>query len=242
MRLHPVNKLNIKDVLRTPSYVAMLLIMIILPFNSLLQILRTNTGPMAFIPVYIYLVLNLSIYLFLNMIALSLIVISEKTSGRCEYYLANKVDIRQLTSLYSRSAFVLSIAPILLFNALVFAYALVSREALLLHLFQNVAFVMFAAAYLLFTYAATGTLTLFSMLSKSPERVRTFLSVSAVLFVFAASLPGTFLRKLGITPDGNAILWITGCMLLLLAALCTAVRSSLNGKLSNESIILSYKQ
>lgn len=45
MRLHPVNKLNIKDVLRTPSYVAMLLIMIILPFNSLLQILRTNNKP-----------------------------------------------------------------------------------------------------------------------------------------------------------------------------------------------------
>ncbi|MGZ7444100.1 hypothetical protein [Paenibacillus sp. TH7-28] len=240
--IHPINKLNIRDVLKSPSYWAMLIIMLVVPFNSMLQILKTNSGPLEFIVIYIFLILNVSIYFFLNMLTISLIVISEKSSGRCEYYLANQVDVRRLTGIYSRSSYSLNIFPILLFDTLIIGYAIASNETVLLHLFQGVSFVWFAATYLLFTYLVTSTLTFISMLSKSPERIRTYLSVSSVLFIFAATLPAALIKKLGFIPSGETIVWFTGSTLLVLAMICASVRMFLSNKLNNEIVILSYKQ
>lgn len=81
MGIHPINKLNFRDILKSPSYLVMLNIMLIVPLNSMLQILKTNTGLMEFIVVYVFLMLNVSIYFFLNMLTISLIVISEKARG-----------------------------------------------------------------------------------------------------------------------------------------------------------------
>ncbi|GJM75809.1 hypothetical protein HMSSN036_80250 [Paenibacillus macerans] len=242
MGIHPINKLNFRDILKSPSYLVMLNIMLIVPLNSMLQILKTNTGLMEFIVVYVFLMLNVSIYFFLNMLTISLIVISEKSSGRCEYYLANQVDVRRLTGIYSRSSYSLNIGPILLLDILMAGYAIARHETVLLHLFQDVSFVWFAATYLLFTYLATSTLTLISMLSKSPERIRTYLSVSSFLFIFAATLPAALIKKLGFIPNGDTIVWFTGSTLLVLAMICASVRMYLSNKLNNEIVILSYKQ
>lgn len=240
--IHPIHKLNVRDVLKSPSYLSMLLILLIVPFHSMLQILRTNTGPLEFIAIYVYLILNISIYFFLHMLTISLIVISEKSSGRCEYYLANQVDVRRLTAIYSRSAYVLTIVPTLLFHVLIFGYAVISGETVLLRLFQSLSFGWFAAAYLLFTYLVTSTLTFISMLSKSPERIRTYLSVSSFLFIFAATLPAMLIKRLGFAPNGDLIVWFTGGTLLVLAAICAALRIRLGKKLCSEIVILSYKQ
>ncbi|MDU5949201.1 MAG: hypothetical protein E6Z15_19340 [Paenibacillus macerans] len=176
------------------------------------------------------------------MLTISLIVISEKSSGRCEYYLANQVDVRRLTGIYSRSSYSLNIGPILLLDILMAGFAMASNETVLLHLFQDVSFVWFAATYLLFTYLATSTLTLISMLSKSPERIRTYLSASSFLFIFAATLPATFIKKFGFIINGGTIIWFAGSTLLVLALICASVRIFLTKKLSNEIVILSYKQ
>lgn len=240
--VHSINKLNVRDVLKSPSYLSMLLILLIVPFYSMLQILRTNTGPLEFIAIHVYLILNISIYFLLHMLTIGLIVISEKSSGRCEYYLANQVNVRQLTAIYSRSAYGLTIIPVLLFHILIFGYAVMSGETVLLSLFRSISFAWFAAAYLLFTYFVTSTLTLISMLSKSPERIRTYLSVSSFLFIFAATLPASLIKRLGLAPNSDSVVWFTGGTLFVLAAICVAFRIRLAKKLCNEIVILSYKQ
>jgi hypothetical protein len=239
---HPINRLHAKDVLKSPSYLFMLILLLTVPLYSLMQILKTNVGPISFIPVYVYLMFNVSMFLFLNMITINMIVISEKTSGRCEYYLANKVDIRYLSDLYSRSSFILSIVPIFIFNLIMLGYSLISRESVMLDMFVKSHFVWFILSFLFFTYTATCSLTFLSMLSKSPERIRTYLSVSSFLFTFAAMLPGTFIKRLGLTPGSGSIVLVTAFTLFTLGLGCATAYYFLKRKLNNESVILSYRQ
>lgn len=240
--IHPINKLNFRDVIKSISYISMVIIMLIIPFNSVMQIAKTRIGPTEYFVVYVLMILNVSIFFFLNMLTISLIVISEKTTGRCEYYLANKLNIQKLTEIYGLSSHLLCLGPILVFNIMILAYGLITNQRVLIELYLNAAFGCFAIAFLLFTYFVTSTMTLVSMLSKSPERIRTYLSVSSVLFVFAATLPGTFINKTGLTPDRNSIVWIFGSTLLLLAIMCALIRNILKKRLNNEMVVLSFKQ
>ncbi|WP_189029576.1 hypothetical protein [Paenibacillus albidus] len=240
--IHPIVKLNSRDVLKSSSYLAMVIMMLIIPLNSVIQILKTNTGPLDYLAVYILLILNISIFFFLNMLTISLIVISEKTTGRCEYYLANKLEIHKLVKIYGWSSYLLCIGPILIFDIMIFGYALFTNQKVLIELYLSVSFGCFAVSFILFSYFVTSTLTLLSMLSKSPERIRTYLSVSSVLFIFAATFPGTFIKKLGFTPDRNSIAWIIGLTLLVLAFVCALIRYVLKKKLKNEVVVLSFKQ
>ncbi|CQR56578.1 hypothetical protein PRIO_4176 [Paenibacillus riograndensis SBR5] len=242
MGINPIIKLNSRDVLRSSSYLVMVAMMLIIPLNSVIQILKTNTGPLGYLAVYVLLILNISIYFFLNMLTISMIVISEKTTGRCEYYLANKLEVHKLVKIYGWSSYLLCIGPILIFNIMIFIYALFTNQRVLIDLYLSLSFVFFALAFILFSYFVTSTLTLLSMLSKSPEKIRTYLSVSSVLFIFAATLPGTFLKKLGFTPDRNSLVWIIGSTLLVLAFVCVLIRYALKKKLKNEVVVLSFKQ
>ncbi|KWX75904.1 hypothetical protein AMQ84_16250 [Paenibacillus riograndensis] len=144
--------------------------------------------------------------------------------------------------IYGWSSYLLCIGPILIFNIMIFVYALFINQRVLIDLYLSLSFVFFALAFILFSYFVTSTLTLLSMLSKSPEKIRTYLSVSSVLFIFAATLPGTFLNKLGFTPDRNSLVWIIGSTLLVLAFVCVLIRYALKKKLKNEVVVLSFKQ
>ncbi|WP_150267439.1 hypothetical protein [Paenibacillus tepidiphilus] len=242
MGIHSIHKLNCRDVLRNPSYLSLVAITLLVPLNSIIQIAHNNTGSAGYVAVYIVLILNLAVFFFLNMLTVSLIVIAEKTSGRCEYYLANKLELARLTRTFSTSAYLLCMGPVLVFNLLAIGYAICANQKVLLELYLSIPFLWFAAAFIIFTYAATNMLTELSMLSKSPERIRTYLSVSAVVFTFTATLPGAFSRKLGFTPGGSSIVWIIGATLLVLAWVCALLRYSWKSKLTNEVVVLSYKQ
>ncbi|AIQ47964.1 hypothetical protein R70723_20180 [Paenibacillus sp. FSL R7-0273] len=242
MNLHPVNRLNLKDVMRSPSYLSMAIIVLLVPLQSVIQISYGKSDSAGFTVAYTLLTLNLSVYFLLNMLTVGLIVISEKSTGRCEYYLANKLDVHRLTSIYSLSSHLLCIGPIVFLNILIMGYASIMKQEILQEVYFSTAFVYFAITFLLFTRSVTSVMTLVSMLSTTPERIRTALSVGSVLFVFGATLTGTLINKLGWVPGHSSITWTIGSSLLLLTILCAVVQHMLKKRLSNETVILALRQ
>ncbi|MNC03886.1 hypothetical protein D3C75_513120 [compost metagenome] len=241
MNLHPVNRLNLKDVMRSPSYLSMAVIVLLVPLQSVIQISYGRSDSAGYPLAYTLLILNISVYFLLNMLTVGLIVISEKSTGRCEYYLANKLEVHRLTSIYSLSSHLLCIGPIVILNILIMGYALIMKRENLQELYFSTAFVYFAITFLLFTRCVTSVMTLVSMLSTTPERIRAILSVGSVLFMFAATLTGTLINKLGFIPGRSAVIWTIGSSLLLLTILCALVQHVLKKRLSNEAVILSFR-
>lgn len=240
--IHSISKLNIINVLKSPSYLFMLIITGVLPCNSMVQLADKSSQSYVFIPVYVFIALNISVFLLLNMITISMIVITEKSSGRCEYYLANQMNVHFLTRKMSSSSYFLSVTPILMFNLIMIGYAFTTHNSVLTELVLNVRFALFFVTFLMFTYTATYTLTYLSMLSKSPERIRTYLSVISFLFAFISVFPGMMMKKIGMNPSADSILLITASTLLVLALICALTYSYLKRRLTSEAVILSYKQ
>lgn len=222
----------------------MLVMTCIVPINSILQIAKVYSisSEMSFLIIFAYLVLNVATFGFLVMVTVAVIVISEKTSGRCEYYLANRANIWTLVKSYCLSTFLLCFMPVVLSNILIFIVVYVKKIEVLVELFISFRFMVFFMILILFCLCITMFLTVLTMVSKKPEKIRFYLSLSAFAITYATVLPMKFFVERGFTSDSISILDFFSIILLIISLIFGIFLYFMSKKMTPEVVVLSYKQ
>ena len=186
--------------------------------------------------------LNVAIFAFLVLVTIATIVISEKTSGRCEYYLANRVNIWTLVKAYCLSAFLLCFIPVVLFNFLILVFSYFKNIAVIVELIVSFRFALFFLVFILFCLCITMFLTVLTMISTKPEKIRFYLSLSSFSITYATILPMKLLIEKGFTFDSISIIYFLSITLFSIGCIFAVFLYFISKKLSTEIVVLSYKQ
>lgn len=163
--------LNLKDNIKYPTYLMMSLL-----FSTLSAFLMIQQGKSfvsnentAFIFHYMYFAFNLSSYAMVMTVAITNLAITEKSTGRLEFYLANMVDLNTLHRSYTIATSILSIAAVAVFNVLLIAYGFIAGELALIQNLYNVHTFLCFITYLAFCISISYLLNFIVFLSKSPK-------------------------------------------------------------------------
>lgn len=191
--------------------------------------------------VYIHSSLNVFIFILMLGIAISLTAISEKMSGRCEFYLANNVSIEELISNYTNSTFVLSVLPVIIFNGVVISFMVISGSDQL-RLIVNRQMITYMVGLIIFYYTCSNLMIQLVMLIKTPSKLRTVLTLGSIITINALMLPMNYIFKSGIIPSAEATLNIYIATITMINIIIIVANILIKKRVNVENVILSYKQ
>lgn len=160
-------QLNIKDAIKSKQYLASIFIVIAIVSNAIINIINNYNENNISICLYYYFLLSTCTFLLIVPIVLSIIVLAEKTSGRCEYYLANNVSINEIVNSYTKSTIVLSLIPIYLYYIIMTIYYLINNSNVIFKTILGGGSLLFNISLLIFSTMLTKFLVVLSMVSKN---------------------------------------------------------------------------
>lgn len=235
--------LNLKDNIKYPTYLMMSLL-----FSTLSAFLMIQQGKSfvsnestAFIFHYMYFAFNLSNYAMVMTVAITNLAITEKSTGRLEFYLANMVDLNTLHRSYTIATSILSIAAVAVFNVLLIAYGFIAGELALIQNLYNVHTFLCFITYLAFCISISYLLNFIVFLSKKPQTIRSIIFIVSFIVLYGMLLPVQSLAKVGgLSSFGIIRIFTVAFAVFAIGVVCITL--GLKRLLSKENIVLSLKQ
>lgn len=237
--MNRIFKFSMKEGIKSKQYLAATLIVVIISLNGLINSVNTSTISLN---LFYYFMFSVFICVLMIPISLSIIVLNEKTSGRCEYYLANNVKLSDLIGAYSKTVMILSFIPVIIYHIITNIYSGVVNKLYIINVTLNFRTILFIFVLAIFTFIISRYLTILIMISKKPDTIKTFLMVFNILGIYAVVFPINYLVEKGVKFNLNNVMIYYIVIILLLSIICTILTSLSKNKLNNETIILSYKE
>lgn len=234
--------------LKNPSYFLIVIIFFLISMNSLLTISKSNLENEVSLKILdftlqsVFFILIISYFLFLLMVCISSIVVSDKLSGRCELLLANQVNISSLVKNYRTIIFTLCILPIMFFIVILFTIGYFIELSSFTIMMQNIETIIFIFTLILFIFTSIEMLIYLCLIIKKVEVIRTILSLSAMFFIFGFSALGKILIEQGLIWDTQSLTLMVSIILFLLSGISLFVIFCIKRNHTNESVILSFRQ
>ncbi|MBF4692238.1 PqqD family protein [Fusibacter sp. Q10-2] len=190
--------------------------------------------------IYSYYLINFFNVSLMMGVLLTSTAISEKTSGRCEYYMANNISLSKIGKVFSNTTFVLVILPVLLLNIITYIVCYFVKESMIEVFFRSSTF-HYLLILIIFAYFFSNFLVTLVLLLKDPQRMRTLLTLTTIILINAFSIPARFLFENGIlqTATGTANAFII--IVLIITLVVILINKLMSKKLSVERVILSYR-
>ena len=232
-------KTNIKDSVLDFQYLISILIILAIPLSSIIGVLnsKANEGQVA----YLYLLINIFIFIILLGITVTLTTINEKTSGRCEFYLANNVGLKELISTYTSSTFILSILPIILLNVILLGFMYLTKNTYIKVIYNRLT-IQYLFALIIFCYMFSNLIIYLVMLIKNPSKLRTILTITGMVSVNALAMPMKYLLNNNILPTPEVMMNMYTLVLFVFNLITIISIIIIKKKVSIENVILSYKE
>lgn len=238
-------KSYIRDMIRDPSYLFIVIFYLGISINSLFEIKKSALESsmakelLIFTLQYLFFTLIIGYLLFLVMVCISSIVVPDKLSGRCEMLLANKVSIELLIKNYKKTIFFLCILPITIFTmAFLGIYFFNGLHEIILNAWNLV----FLLVFLLFSLSLIEMIIYICLIVKRVEVIRTILSFSSIGFMFIVMAPVNLMRNKGWILDKNHLILAISFILFVLSVVFLLVTLAIKRNYSNEHITLSFRQ
>lgn len=235
--------LNLKDSMKYPTYLMMVLLFSALGAFMMIQqgnVFVKNEGT-VFGFHYMYVAFNLSIYAMVMTVVITNLCITEKSTGRLEFYLANMVDLNTIHRSYTIVTFILSMTAVVIFNMLLIAYGLISGEIGFIQRLYNIHTFLCFMTYLAFCLSISYLLNLIVLLSRKPQTVRSIIFIVSFIVLYGMLLPVQSIAKIGeLSSFGIMRIFIAAFAVFAVGVVCIAF--GLKRFLSKETIILSLKQ
>lgn len=241
-------KIYIKDMMKNPSYFFIVIFFLFVSIHSLLKIKNSaleNGMPKElfnFTFQYLTFVLIIGYFLFLVMICISSIVVSDKLSGRCEMLLANKISIVLLVRNYKITVFCLCILPVIILVAAFFGISFLNELYAITNMMKNVENLVFILIFFLFSFSLIEMIIYICLTIKRVEIIRTILSFAAIAFLFIVMAPVNQMRNRGWILDTKSLTLVISAILFVLSGLFLCVTFGIKRNYSNEHITLSFRQ
>jgi len=241
-------KIYINDMIKNPSYFLIIIFYLFVSVRSLLEVKKSlvesgmSQEPFSFTFQYLFFVLLIGFFLFLIMICISAIVVSDKLSGRCEMLLANKVNIELLVKNYRTAVFFLCIIPIIILTAAFVGVSFSNKLYAITDMIKNVENIVFILAFLLFAFSLIEMIVYICLIVKKVEIIKSILSYSAIAFLFIVMVPVNQLRDRGWILDAKSLALVISAVIFVLSGVFLLVTFLIKRKYSNEQITLSFRQ
>lgn len=241
-------KIYIHDMKKNPSYLFIVIFFLAVTINSLLSIRRSalESGMPEELRVftfqYLFLVLIIGYFLFLVMVCISSLVVSDKVSGRCEMLLANRVSIGVLVRSYRQTVFLLCILPIFIFVVLFCGISFFYKIDAILDMLTNGENLVFIFCFMLFMLSLIEMIIYICLVIKNVEIIRSILSFASIAFLFLVMAPVSQMRERGWILDGKSLALAMSAVLFVLSMINLSVIFHLKRYYSNERITLSFHQ
>lgn len=241
--MNKITKFLLKETFSSNQYLVTLIITTVLSINGFVSLVGKNANNFntEFILFYHFMI-NIVNFVVNIPIILAISVFNEKLSGRCEYYLANNINLNYLIYSYSKSTFLLSCVPILFYNIIVSIYLLTKSLTISISVILNLRYFIFILSLLLFMFVISKYLVVLIMICKKPDNIRTFLTIFSIVSIYAMSFPINYLSKTGLISNNKSILNIYIIFLLIISVIFKVSEKFLIKKLDNEKVILSYRE
>lgn len=181
---------------------------------------------------------DLAIFVMTFSIVVSNITVVEKVSHRLEFYLANNVKINKLLCAYSFSVFYISFGVMILFNLLVWGYAIVFNDSAFLSAIINENYLLALGLCTLLGLTVSFLSNIFVFIIKDASLVRTCSFFISLIIIFGTGFSIQFLGGFNVAFEILLYRIFVTCLAttFLLFILCLVLRK----KISNEKIILSF--
>lgn len=235
-------EIQVKDNLKNTTYLLLVVLGISIMFYLFQKQMEVykNIPQLSFMYVYMLIYPSISLYIVTLAATVANTSIIEKASGRIEYYLANRVKLKNIYKSYNRSVFILGMIPVVLFNITVFIYCTIFNEFLPFELLGNLRGLMMNLLAILLLYQITGLLNNIVMLTKNPENTRTAIMIISFGILYALSLATSYIAKIQGLDPSSLILWAIN-IFLVANVIIILTNGILHKKLRNETVVLSIK-
>lgn len=240
--LKPIVKLNILDNISSVSYIFAASVFVLIGcFMIINQSVNLNNWiETPFVLSYTFYIFQFTTFMMVISTVLGGIGISEKASGRLEFYLANSVSVRRVLSAYTISTVLLSLLPILLLNLIVLAFSLITNNMIIITILYNELSVLAFSGLIILSVAVSLLMNIIVLVINKPQIVRVIIMMLSMTLIYAAQFPVSMVMQ-AIALTCNTISVTFSLCFVLLAVICIFVSELLKGKLSKEAIVLSIR-
>lgn len=231
-------KFNLLNHFKSPLYIFISLFMIIV--YAIMFMGLVNNFSDHYLPLmsrYLLFVMQFSTFLMIFLTCVINSFIAEKSSNRLEFYMANKVNIKTIYAAYTKAAFLLSFASVILIDIIIAVFLFLSRPSLF-YLVFDLKFLFLFIAICLISWSITKLIMSLVMIVKTPAIIRSFLNIALVAFMYIGYSSGRLIISLRLPIDFIVLLSI---ILLFISVVILFLVYALRNKITSERIILSLK-
>ena len=233
----------IKDLFKDKQYLLFAIISVLGSFilinNISSKYIDTNV---SFIILFIYFLFNVITVLMPVIASLIILPISERVSGRIEFYISNNVTIKNLIILYSLVSFIASFIPNFLFNILYILFCLIKKNSIILKTVFNIKYLILGTLFLIIVFFVCYILTMLILVVNRIDMLRVILTFSNVAIIYISAIPIKIIAKSGYMIEQDNILLFSIIFLIIVLIILIVISAIIKKKVNNENVILSFKQ
>ena len=233
----------IKDLFKDKQYLLFAIISVLGSFilinNISSKYIDTNV---SFIILFIYFLFNVITVLMPVIASLIILPISERVSGRIEFYISNNVTIKNLIILYSLVSFIASFIPNFLFNILYILFCIIKNNSIILKTVFNIKYLILGILFLIIVFLVCYILTMLILVVNRIDMLRVILTFSNVAIIYISAIPIKIIAKSGYMIEQDNILLFSIIFLIIVLSILIIISAIIKKKVNNENVILSFKQ
>lgn len=233
----------IKDLFKDKQYLLFAIISVLGSFilinNISSKYIDTNV---SFIILFIYFLFNVITVLMPVIASLIILPISERVSGRIEFYISNNVTIKNLIILYSLVSFLASFIPNFLFNILYILFCIIKKNSIILKTVFNIKYLILGTLFLIIVFFVCYILTMLILVVNRIDMLRVILTFSNVAIIYISAIPIKIIAKSGYMIEQDNILLFSIIFLIIVLIILIVISAIIKKKVNNENVILSFKQ
>ena len=232
----------IKDLFKDKQYLLFAIISVLGSFilinNISSKYIDTNV---PFIILFIYFLFNVITVLMPVIASLIILPISERVSGRIEFYISNNITIKNLIILYSLVSFIASFIPNFLFNIL-YLFCIIKKNSIILKTVFNIKYLILGILFLMIVFLVCYILTMLIFVVNRIDMLRVILTFSNVAIIYISAIPIKIIAKSGYMIEQDNILLFSIIFLIIVLSILIIISAIIKKKVNNENVILSFKQ
>ena len=233
----------IKDLFKDKQYLLFAIISVLGSFiliNNISSKYIDTTVP--FIILFIYFLFNVITVLMPVIASLIILPISERVSGRIEFYISNNITIKNLIILYSLVSFIASFIPNFLFNILYILFCIIKKNSIILKTVFNIKYLILGILFLMIVFLVCYILTMLIFVVNRIDMLRVILTFSNVAIIYISAIPIKIIAKSGYMIEQDNILLFSIIFLIIVLSILIIISAIIKKKVNNENVILSFKQ
>lgn len=231
-------KFNLLSHLKSPFYIFISLFMAIT--YSVVFIRFIDDFPSNFLALasqYLLFIMQFSTFLMIFLTCVINSFISEKTSNRLEFYMANKVNIKTIYDCYTKAAFLLGFAGVIILDVIITVLMFFNRPSLPFIIF-DMKFIFLFCSIVVICWSITKLIMFLVLTIKTPSVIRSILNIALIAFMYIGYSSGQLIIKLRLPIDFIVLL---SSILLLISMVILFLIYVFRNKITSERIILSLK-